>query len=139
MENDNKLKNKSGARIAIGILVPLFIIGGILLLYFYGSPFFCLLYHFTGLYCFGCGAGRALHDLVHFHFLDALGHNFLFVLLLPFLIYFIASKYLNFVFNKKILKPMNIGFKTGVTVTVVIITYIVLRNIPVYPLTLLAP
>lgn len=39
----------------------------------------------TGLNCPGCGSQRALHQLLHFHILEALRYNALFVLALPLL------------------------------------------------------
>jgi hypothetical protein len=43
----------------------------------------CLFHAFTGFYCPGCGATRALHQLAHGHFIAALRLNALVVLGLP--------------------------------------------------------
>ena len=43
----------------------------------------CLFHAFTGLYCPGCGATRALHELAHGHCIAALRLNALVVLGLP--------------------------------------------------------
>ena len=40
----------------------------------------CILYRMTGIYCPGCGALRASHQLIHGHFLTALRCNALLVL-----------------------------------------------------------
>jgi hypothetical protein len=43
----------------------------------------CPLYFLTGLYCPGCGALRAVHDLAHGDLAGALGMNALFVICVP--------------------------------------------------------
>ena len=52
-------------RALVGIGAPLAALGGLFYLYHYGSPFVCVFYQLTGLYCPGCGAGRALSSLIH--------------------------------------------------------------------------
>lgn len=44
----------------------------------------CLFYKTTGYLCYGCGSTRALHALLHGHWLDSLRYN---VLLVPTLIW----------------------------------------------------
>ena len=48
----------------------------------------CLLHRVTGLWCPGCGALRATHQLLHGHILAALHFNALYVILLPLLAWF---------------------------------------------------
>jgi hypothetical protein len=43
----------------------------------------CFLHEFTGISCPGCGGLRAMHELLHGHFLEALRLNALFVVSLP--------------------------------------------------------
>src|ERR687889_2391326 len=76
-------------------------------------PFLAL----TGFYCPGCGTLRALHQLTLAHPVAALDLNPLMVLLLPFVAYFLASH----------------------TMLAVVLVYWLLRNVPAYPFTLLAP
>ncbi len=52
----------------------------------YGFYPHCLFFQTTGLLCPGCGSLRALHQLLHGHWLAALRFNALLVLALPFLI-----------------------------------------------------
>ncbi|HCL55572.1 MAG TPA: hypothetical protein DHW82_00985, partial [Spirochaetia bacterium] len=47
----------------------------------------CPFYHFTRLYCPGCGTGRALHSLANLEILKAFSFNILTVLLTPFLLF----------------------------------------------------
>lgn len=49
------------------------------------SPFpRCPFYSLTGLYCPGCGSQRAMHSLLNFRFGEALRHNALLVLSIPY-------------------------------------------------------
>ena len=55
------------------------------LLYAYersGAELACPFYRLTGLYCPGCGSGRAVRALLHGHLLQALSYNYLLDLLL---------------------------------------------------------
>lgn len=125
----------------VGIAV-LFVLG-IALLFFFdpaSSPIFppCLFHLLTGLWCPGCGSGRALHALVHFDILGALDLNPLMVISLPFLGYAAASRALLYLRGKGLPRMLAAPF-WGWLVLVVIIVYWVLRNVPIFPFTLLAP
>jgi len=48
----------------------------------------CLFHALTGLDCPGCGAQRALHELLHGHLMAALRFNAMFVLSLPLMAWF---------------------------------------------------
>jgi hypothetical protein len=50
----------------------------------------CPIHQYTGLLCPGCGATRALAALLHGHLAEALHQNTLLILLLPFLLAYIA-------------------------------------------------
>ncbi len=88
----------------------------------------CLLHAVTGLHCPGCGTMRALHELAHGHWLAAIRLNALTVLALPALGALWVSGRLDR------LKPVWIW-----TLLVVVVAFGVLRNLPWYPWTLLAP
>lgn len=69
----------------------LFFVGTGLVYFFYNPevyPFFpnCIFKTFTGLTCPGCGGQRALHELLHFNFLNAFHYNALLVIALPFIL-----------------------------------------------------
>jgi hypothetical protein len=92
----------------------------------------------TGFYCPGCGTLRALHQLTLGHPVAALDLNPLMVLLLPFVAYFLASHAVLAVtgrpLRKFFVRPALIWTLLGI-----ILVYWLLRNLPGYPFTLLAP
>ena len=97
-------------------------------------PFLAL----TGFYCPGCGTLRALHQLTIGHPVAALDLNPLMVLLLPFVAYFLASHAMLAVtgwpLRRFFVRPELIWALLGV-----VLVYWLLRNVPAYPFTLLAP
>ncbi len=127
-------------RVIIGIVVPVVLLVGGVYLYFNGSPFLCIFYKYTGIYCTGCGVGRAAYDLMHFNIIEALGHNLLFTILLPFIAVYALLWYLAIITGKDILvRRFVISQKVGIALLVLIVVFTVLRNIPVFPFTLLSP
>ncbi len=123
----------------MGIAVPLIFICGAVFLYIVkqGPP--CIFYKLTGLYCPGCGSGRATVALLHGDIVKAFGHNMLYVLLLPIIAYYVIKEYAAYVLDKDILPFFEVNLPIAITLTVVILVFWILRNIPVYPFTLLAP
>lgn len=115
------------------------------LLYFFIYPTYgkyfpkCLFYTFTGLYCPGCGSQRAVVALLHGNIITALHDNLLAVAALPFLAYSFLNLCLS-TLNKKQLdtKIFYSPFFVKVVLILVII-FSILRNIPVYPFSLVAP
>ena len=98
----------------------------------------CSFHSFTGLYCPGCGATRALHQLLHGNFTGAFGFNPLVVISLPFLIY----SYISYTMKVLCSRSLPIAFmpaSTGRVVLVLVVAFTVLRNMPYYPFNLLAP
>jgi len=115
--------------------------GAILLLYFFVEPKNgilpkCFFHELTGLYCPGCGAQRSFHALLNGHVITAIDYNLMFILFLPMMIYFILA----FTWGKKhaassfIYKPV-----FSFTVLVVVVSFWILRNIPLIPFSWLAP
>jgi hypothetical protein len=102
--------------------------------YYPSCPFHTL----TGLNCPGCGTLRGLHQLTHGHLITALNYNALMVLSLPIVGYSFASYALVALRGKGLPKPfIKPVFIRGLFF--VIMAFWILRNIPVYPLTLLSP
>jgi len=98
----------------------------------------CPFHELTGLYCPGCGSLRAVHQLLHGNLPAAFGLNPLMVLSLPFLGYwFISSRV------PAVTKRLPAGFIVPAfwiwLILLVIILFWILRNLPFYPLSFLAP
>ena len=60
----------------------------------------CMLYVTTGIYCPGCGALRATHQLVHGHILAAMRCNLMLVLAVPFVAYFLLQQIICWMLRK---------------------------------------
>ena len=102
--------------------------------FFPPCPFFTL----TGWYCPGCGSLRAMHQLLHGHVGAAFDLNPLLVLALPFVVYQVLAV----VMRHPRLRPLSTDLIPGPWVRVmgvVLVVFGVLRNLPQYPFTLLAP
>ncbi len=99
---------------------------------------FCLFHRVTGLYCPGCGTTRALHALSHGRLLAALGYNPLAVLLLPPLSYACLCWVVDRLWGRRLPRP-ELGPAWGRAAVVVVFAFWVLRNIPLWPFSLLAP
>lgn len=108
-----------------------------------GNPdayFPCTFYTAFSLYCPGCGNTRALHALTHGHIIQAFDYNFLF----PFAALVLAWYYLvaltTLLFRKRVMwMPQSLPVWSAIAIGVVIVLFTVLRNIPVWPFTILAP
>tara|TARA_R110002049_G_scaffold76250_4_gene196088 strand:+ start:8433 stop:8840 length:408 start_codon:yes stop_codon:yes gene_type:complete len=130
-------------KIGIGLLIGL-AVAFISLLYFRFDPseigFFpkCPVYAFTGYYCSGCGSQRAIHEFLHGKILAGLKHNFLILLLAIVLLYDVFVKLAQTFFNKTFNNLLQ-NSKTTYIILFMIILFGILRNINVYPFTVLAP
>jgi len=98
----------------------------------------CVFNSLTGYYCPGCGSQRAIHNLLHLDLAGVVTYNFLF---LP-AVLVIAYHYSHSLLNKKFgWKLPNILYKkyTPWIIFGIILLFWLLRNLPVYPLSVLAP
>jgi hypothetical protein len=105
---------------------------GLAVLYFStpGESWFlpqCMFFRWTGLLCPGCGATRALHALLHGNILAAIRYNVLFLpMILTAAVLLVKPRW---AMNPKIVTP----------IPVIVLLFFILRNLPFYPFTLLAP
>ena len=98
----------------------------------------CPLRYLTGWYCPGCGSLRAIHQLLHGNLRAAWAMNPLTVVLLPFLIYGLASFALFEIRGEGLPQP----FLRGAWIRALcaaIILFGIARNLPQHPFDLLAP
>ena len=115
----------------IGAVALVVVVGGIVL--FHLNPAnsrlypACPLHQFTGLYCPGCGSLRAVHQLLHGNLGAAMRLNPLLVLALPAILILC-------------LKP-SWAYRVWLPWVALgtLIAYGILRNIPAWPFSLLAP
>jgi len=127
------------------ITLTVFILGAVLFVFAYFNPlqhsFFytCPIQKTTGYLCAGCGAQRALHQLLHFNFFEAFKLNPLFVISLPFLLFGIGVKVWNLIFETKHRIFLFNNNKFIVVSIIVILVFAILRNIPYEPFNILAP
>jgi Protein of unknown function (DUF2752) len=133
----NGVANKYGL-LGLGLL---FLLGFVLLWQFdpnqAGSPLPpCPFYWLTGWYCPGCGATRAMHALVHGDIAKALAMNPLLVLALPLVVLLLLHR-LRALPEK--LRSTALFFSDARPWAAVIISYALLRNMPWYPFSWLAP
>jgi hypothetical protein len=123
-------------------LVVLFV--GIAALFFFLNPeekgLFpeCVFHSVTGFYCPGCGAQRAIHHFLHLEIGSVFRNNLLFLPGMMVIFYGVAlpvankkfgTNYPNFLYHKRVPLYMFI----------IIVLFGILRNLPYYPFTLLAP
>lgn len=125
----------------IGLLVVLI---GLAVLFFVLDPtkhnIFprCLFNSITGYYCPGCGSQRAIHSLLHFDIAGVVSYNFLFIPAFLLIIYHYLHPFLNRFFGWKL--PNIFYFKsTPWIIFGFVIAFWILRNLPIYPFSVLAP
>lgn len=100
----------------------------------------CTFHHLTGYLCPGCGGQRAIHALLHGNIIEAFHDNVLIILILPLLVFYYIVLGQGYLLSNK--KFENYGnFKTVYLYVfiAVLVLFFILRNIPYYPFTLLAP
>jgi len=99
----------------------------------------CFFHRATGLYCPGCSGQRPVHQLLHGHIVQAADYNLLLVAALPFLLWN-AGLYIRNRFSAH--RHSFTYLYHPLTTRVLLITLLlfwVLRNVPFYPFSWLAP
>jgi hypothetical protein len=126
--------------VLITVATPLLVLGAILFCFdparysFYPG---CAFHKTTGLWCAGCGATRALYQLLHGHPATALRFNPLMILSLPIIVWFGARQTIRFLKNQPCavnIRPAWLWFIFGV-----LVVFTVVRNLPGIPPGLLPP
>ena len=120
-----------GRRLLIGLLAPALLLAA-LVWFSRGGHLLCVFYELTGLYCPGCGSGRALRALLRGALGRALGFNALFVLLgLP-CGALLVREYLRFVFPGIPLRRLTLPAWAGRGALALILAFWLLRNLPAF-------
>ena len=96
--------------------------------FFPGCPFRLL----TGFTCPGCGTTRALHQILHGHFLTAFTLNPLLLLAIPFLL-FALLRYSVIVLRGGVPRPNALPAPYIYAIFFVILSFWIFRNTPFYP------
>lgn len=131
-----------GMRAGITAAAAALAVGGAVYLYFHNPmkyPLPCMFHFFTGLYCPGCGTGRACYLLLHGHFVQAFTFNPLMVLLLPLIGCYILVRTVDWMWTGENHIDRKISVRFLIWLLAAIFVYGILRNIPVFPFTLLVP
>ncbi len=98
----------------------------------------CFFLGLTGWYCPGCGSQRAIHALLNGNFVQAAGFNLFLVASIPLLAVLVFQKFRNR--NTDSENP-SINWPSVYLFILLggVVLFFILRNVPVYPFTLLAP
>ena len=130
------MKRPCVKRLAVGIAAPALLILG-LVWFWRGGHLLCPLYELTGLYCPGCGSGRAARALLRGDLGACLGHNLLALPLGLFCGGVLGWECLRLVFPGLGLKKVRLPDWLGPAVLALLLGFTLLRNLPA--LAFLAP
>lgn len=105
------------------------------------SPFYpkCQLHQLTGLHCPGCGLTRALHSGLNGDLSQAIAYNPLALIVLPVLALALVRSLWAWAWGQRSDPILPRWQHLPWVIAVVLAVFGVARNVPVYPLTLLAP
>ncbi len=92
----------------------------------------CLFRALTGLTCPGCGSTRAMHQILHGHFVAAFMLNPLFLLAIPFLLYALF-RYSAVVMRGEIPRRNTLRPSYIYALFVIVVSFWIFRNTPFYP------
>lgn len=141
-----KSSGHTAGRLIVLIVVPVLVAIGFFYIYNYNpaaqtNPLLaCPLNAATGLYCPGCGNTRALHSLVHLDLAGMLNYNLLFPFVFSILAWLLAGEYFNLLLGRRIFwLPKRIPVILLILLCLVVAAFTILRNVPIYPFTILAP
>jgi Protein of unknown function (DUF2752) len=92
----------------------------------------CFFRFFTGFTCPGCGTTRALHQILHGHFLTAFTLNPLFIIAIPFLL-FAFVRYTVIVLRGGVPRSNALPAPYIYAIFFVVLSFWIFRNTPFYP------
>ena len=119
-------------RIVIGAGLPAIILLALYYVVYVKNGLQCMFYEATGLYCPGCGSGRAVYALTQGRIREAFSYN---ILLLPLGLPsagIVLWEYVRLVFPGLGLKPVQLSEPVVTGCAAVIIGFWILRNIPAF-------
>ncbi len=99
----------------------------------------CMMYQATGLHCPGCGTGRSAHAALNGRLAQAFAFNPFAVVLLPVVAGVVLYRLGRWALGRPAGNDLWIDGRWIWLLAVALLVFTVLRNIPVEPLTLLAP
>lgn len=99
----------------------------------------CVFHDITGLHCPGCGMTRAAHAGLHGHVGDAFRYNPVGMVLLPVAFLGVGLEVGGWVRGRPLPYRMSVGARGAWIIAGVLIAFWILRNLPWWPFTLLAP
>ncbi len=99
----------------------------------------CMFHQFTGLSCPGCGMTRAAHAVLHGRFAEAFRFNPMGMILLPVAVVGTGIEMAGWIRGKPLPFRLNVGAAGAWVLVGIIGGFWILRNIPMWPFTLLAP
>ena len=99
----------------------------------------CVFHKVTGLHCPGCGMTRAAYAALHGDFGHAFRMNPVGMVLLPLAVVGLGIEVVGWVRNRPLPFRLHFGARGSWSIAFIVIVFGVLRNIPVWPFTLLAP
>ena len=122
--------SKQKFKLSIKLLIYIIIIYLIYtyLYYNYSIKIPCLFHEITNLYCPGCGITRMIISICKLDFYQAFRYNPLLFILMPFFVIYGIIYYINWLNNKKTI----INKKVWNILLIIIILYMILRNIPYF-------
>jgi heme A synthase len=97
------------------------------------------LHSVTGLHCPGCGTTRSLHSLLNGHFTQSLAYNPLTLIVLPVVVLALCRSLWSWLWDAPLPRGRRVRPYLMWALLVVLLLFGVLRNVPYYPFTLLAP
>ena len=125
------MKRPCVKRLAVGIAAPALLILG-LVWFRRGGHLLCPLYELTGLYCPGCGSGRAARAMLRGDLRASLGYNLLALPLGLLCGGVLGWEYLRVVFPGLGLKKARLPGWFGPAVLAVLAVFTLLRNLPAF-------